>query len=343
MCSKPHLASWVQLSLIASALLWGCSKEVKSGNEVVIYTSADEPYSQPVLSLFKQKTGIEVRAVYDAEASKTVGLVNRLIAEKARPKADVFWNSEVCRTVVLKQQGVLQKYMSPAAADIPSSFKDPEGYWTGFAARARVLLCNSNLVKEFPASIHELSEPKWKGRFAVANPLFGTAGTQIAAWFNVWGGERTRTLLGQWKVNGVMVVNGNAQARDLVASGEIPACLTDTDDAFEVISKGRPVRMIYPDQGDQDEGLFLIPNTVCLMAGAPHPEAGKKLIDFLLSSEVEEMLANGPSAQIPLRASVKRPTHVKGLGELKILKADYEKVAAALPESAAYIEDSFLK
>jgi len=100
--------------------------------QVVVYTSLDQIFSEPVLRDFERLTGIKVRAVYDVEAAKTTGLVNRLIAEKKRPKCDVFWNSEIGRTIVLKRKGVLTPYCSPSALDIPPIFKDKEGSWTGF-------------------------------------------------------------------------------------------------------------------------------------------------------------------------------------------------------------------
>jgi len=60
---------------------------------VVVYTSVDQVYSEPVIRAFEKRTGILVLPVYDVEASKTTGLVNRLIAERGRPQADVFWKS----------------------------------------------------------------------------------------------------------------------------------------------------------------------------------------------------------------------------------------------------------
>lgn len=98
-----------------------CSKKGASTEkkEVVVYTSLDKVFSEPVLEAFEQKTGIKVLAVYDSEATKTTGLVNRLIAEKEAPRVDVFWNSETGRTIVLKQKGILAPYESPSAADIP--------------------------------------------------------------------------------------------------------------------------------------------------------------------------------------------------------------------------------
>ncbi len=142
-------------------------------SEVVVYTSLDQVFSEPILKDFELQTGIQVKPVYDVEATKSTGLVNRLIAEKTNPRADVFWNSEVGRTLVLKGKSVLSPYSSPAAKDIPEQFKDPNGYWTGFAARARVLIYNTEMVNssEVPQSIFELTSDKWKD-----NVIKGTDG-----------------------------------------------------------------------------------------------------------------------------------------------------------------------
>lgn len=96
-------------------LLWACDQTSESQNKqqtVVIYTSVDQIFSESILQQFEQQSGIQVKALYDVEASKTVGLVNRLLAEKDNPQADVFWNSEVSRTIQLKQSGILQPYQS---------------------------------------------------------------------------------------------------------------------------------------------------------------------------------------------------------------------------------------
>ena len=76
----------------------------RSPQEVVIYTSLDQLFSEPVLKDFEKNSSIKVKALYDTEVSKTVGLVNRLIAERDNPQADVFWNSEIVRTILLKRE-----------------------------------------------------------------------------------------------------------------------------------------------------------------------------------------------------------------------------------------------
>ncbi|MDD1695423.1 MAG: hypothetical protein LUQ54_00860, partial [Methanoregula sp.] len=122
----------VILVFVPAAFLFQDGLAMKKSREVVIYTSVDQVYSEPVFREFENRTGIHVSPVYDVEAAKTTGLVNRLIAEKSHPQADVFWSGEIVQTMLLEREGVLGRYDSPAAADIPLQLRSPNGSWTGF-------------------------------------------------------------------------------------------------------------------------------------------------------------------------------------------------------------------
>ena len=322
-------------------LVIGCDREVT--REVVIYTSVDQVFSEPILRDFEKETGIKIKAVYDVEASKTVGLVNRLLAEKEHPRCDVFWNSEVGRTIFLKQKGLFTPYASPSAKDIPPQFKDKDGYWTGFAARARVLVYNTNLLKEsdLPKSIFDLTKVQWKGKVALGYPVFGTTATHMAALYATLGQEKTEKFLKELKANEVVIVNGNSVVRDMVVEGQLPIGFTDTDDVNVAIQAGKPVKMIYPDRDGL--GTLLIPNSVALINNAPHLEQGKKLIDYLLSREVESKLAFCESAQMPIREGVKTPPHVPSFSSIKAMKVDYYDVAENIEKSDRFCQSLFIR
>ncbi|NIA10675.1 MAG: extracellular solute-binding protein [Nitrospiraceae bacterium] len=311
--------------------------------DVVIYTSVDQFISEPILRGFEQKTGIRVKVVYDVEASKTTGLINRLIAEKNRPKCDVFWNSEVAGTIILKRKNILAPYLSPSAKDIPQKFKDKDHYWTGFSARAHVLIYNTMLLKknEVPKSIFELTKPQWRGKVALSYPLFGTAATHTAALYVILGKQKTQNYLKALKANDVIIVDGNSVSRDLVAEGKLPLGFTDTDDVNVAIRSGKPVNMVYPNQ--DGIGSLLIPNTIALIKRAPHPQTGKKLIDYMLSKETETKLAFSEAGQMPLRDDVKRPPYVPDYHSFKTMQIDYVKVAEKIPEAARFCQELFTK
>ncbi|MBI1290067.1 extracellular solute-binding protein [bacterium] len=305
---------------------------------VVIYTAHDRQFSEPILLEYTRRTGVEVRPVYDTEAVKTVGLVNRLLAERQSPRCDVFWNNELLRSVQLMEEGLTAAYHSPSAATIPDAMKDPDGHWTGFAARARVILVNTKKLGDRPAptSPMALIDPAWKGEGAFAKPLFGTTSSHAAVIWAMRGADYSKDFWTRAVDNGLMMP-GNAQARDAVVDGRATFCWTDTDDAYGAIEDGAPVKMYYPEEDPAGPGTLLIPNTVVLIKGSPNPEGGKALIDFLLSEEVEAMLAKSRSAQIPVRESVAPPPGLEPLPKDRILAVDWGKARESIAPCSEWL------
>ncbi len=305
------------ISLLISSCFMaaGCAQEEKVDSTVVVYTSVDQIYAEPIFNEFEKSSGIKVQAVYDVEAAKTTGLVNRLIAEKNNPQADVFWNGEFAQTILLKQEGILTPYRSPSAQDIPENLIDAEGYWAGAGGRCRVILVNTELMaaEDYPDSIFDFLNEKYPAdKVGIAYPLFGTTATQAAAMYAYLGPEEGKSFFSELKDRGVQVVDGNSVVRDMVADGRLMMGLTDTDDAVGALEKGKPVKMIFPDQDKM--GTLIIPYTTGLVAGGPHPEAGQKLIDYLLSPEVEKEVFNAGFSQVTVRALGIESEYLPSLG-----------------------------
>jgi iron(III) transport system substrate-binding protein len=315
--------SFALLLTLAVSVLGGCTSRSR---EVVVYTSVDQVVSEPILRDFEKQSGLTVRAVFDTEETKSTGVLNRLLAEAAHPQADVFWSGDPVRPFVLIKRGLVVPYESPGASGIPPSFRAKDGSWTGFAARVRVLLVNKNRVPAaaMPRSIRDLGDPRWKGATAMANPLFGTTTMHVAALFTTWGEEQGRAFLQSLRDNQARIVSSNGEVKRLVASGEVAFGVADTDDAQEALSEHAPIEVVFPDQ--DGIGTLVMPTTVSLMQGSPHPDGGRKLVDFLLTPEVEKRLAEA-AAHVPLRAIVQRPPGVKRAGEFKAMTVDYAKVA----------------
>ncbi len=312
-------------------------KQTNKENVVVVYVAEDQVFSEPILKEFEKSTGIRVKAIYDTEETKSTGVMNRLLAEKNNPVADVYWANEPIRAEILKQKEISTPYVSPNAKDIPSEFKDPEGFWTGFSARARVLVVGEN-IKNPPSSVLDYTKPEWKGKGVIANPLFGTTTSYVAALFVVWGDEKAKQFMQQMKKNHVAISTSNGESADFVASGKYAFSLVDSDDAVNRMRAGRPIKMIYPDQEPNGIGTFIVPNTVMLIKGAPHPEAGKRLIDYLLSKEVEKKLAFADCAQIPLHPGVDMPKELKPIDQIRSMKVDYSKVAKKMLEIQQFLK-----
>jgi iron(III) transport system substrate-binding protein len=334
---KLTIATVVAAFSVAAVVLLGVAGCSSKEQAVVVYVSEDQVFSEPILRDFERDTGIRVKPVFDTEEAKSTGVMNRLLAEKNNPQADVYWANEPIRAEVLKQQGIAAAYESPSAQGIPANFKDAQGYWTGFSARARVLLVN-NSVAEKPKSISAYVDPKFNSRTVIANPLFGTTTTEIAALFIIWGDEKAKTFLADMKRNNVKISTSNGESADFVASGQFDFALVDSDDGANRIKQGEPVEMIYPDQGDNEPGCFIVPNAVVLIKGAPHQQIAKKLVDYLLSSETERKLAQSDAAQIPLHEGVETPAIVRKIENIRTMKTDYAAVARKMKEIEPFLK-----
>ncbi len=336
-----NLNSFTILSILFFGFCYSSLPAQDEDREVVVYTALDKQFSEPILDLFERRTGTDVRVVYDTEAVKTVGLVNRLLAERNRPRCDVFWNNEILRSIQLKKEGLTEAYISPNAEDIPDNMKDPEGHWTGFAARSRVLLINTDKLPDstlWPQSINDIVDPKWKGQAGFAKPLFGTTNTHSVVMWTEGSPEAAKTFWTRAFENGIMYP-GNAQARDAVAAGEIAWCMTDTDDAHGAILDGAPVDIVYPENGPAGEGVLLMPNTLVLMKNSPNEREGKALIDFLLSTEVEELLASSRSAQIPVREGLQGPRLLKTPKESEVMEVDWERAYEGIAPANTWLRE----
>lgn len=333
--------------VVGSALLAGCGgDDGEPVREVVLYCAHDQVHAEPLVREFERVTGIKVRAEYDIEAHKTVGLVRRIREEQGRPRCDVFWNNEVAHTVSLASDGLLASYDSPSAADIPEQFRDPERRWTGFGARARVFIVNTDRLgdRAAPDGMWDLVDPTWKADCGMARPLTGTTLTHVAALYTVLGEERTNEYLAGLRANEVHLTSGNATLMKQVRESNFTWGWTDTDDYWVAKSdpNGYAVDAVFPDSGPDGIGTLLIPNTVAILANAPNPDEAQVLVDYLLTAEFEAKLADSRSAQIPVHESLKGRPHKLPLDGVKWMEVDYAEVGAVIDERFEELKETFL-
>ncbi|HYT95354.1 MAG TPA: extracellular solute-binding protein, partial [Gemmataceae bacterium] len=342
---------YLLLVLLVLLALAGCGTD--RTKRVVLYCAQDREFAEDVLREFTNHTQLAVEPRFDTEANKAVGLYEDLVREARRPRCDIYWNNEILATIRLQRQGFLEPYASSAAEPYPALFKATDHTWHAFGARARVLLINTRVMEErkipraqWPASLLDLTHPRWKGQVAMSKPMAGTSATQAACLFQAWGADKARKFYRDLKANDVQIVPGNKQSAERVGLGQFAIGLTDTDDAIAEIAAGKPVEMIYPDRdAPEDSGLgtLFIPNTVAVIKGCPNPQGARKLVDFLLSPEVEAKLALSASRQIPLNPNVKAalPKEIEAARTARVLQVDFGKAADLWDEVQQFLRTEF--
>jgi iron(III) transport system substrate-binding protein len=296
-------------------IVCGCSQQ----NSVTIYTSQDQEYAEPIFNHFTKQTGIKVRPVYDNEAAKTVGLVNRLIAEKNNPQCDVFWNNEESRTVKLAAQGIIDER------------------WP-FGSRSRRLVYNTNLVHNPPLNLEALTNLVWRSKVAIAYPLFGTTSGHFLVLRQHWGDERWKEWCRALVANKTLVVDGNSVVVKMVAKGEAQIGITDSDDVAAGIREGLPISSVVL----IEDGL-IIPNTIGVVHGAPHLKNAELLMNFIRSQDVHVLESLG-AFDSAFWADLAKHREINGkLALSRMPKSDWNVILRDENTSLEFLKGLFLR
>lgn len=261
-------------------------------SSVTLYCSVDEVYARPIVRYLEQRGGLRINVLYDTEAAKTAGLANKIRAEQARPRGDVFWASALLQTMLLGRQHLLQPYLSPSAAGIPDAFKDRGGLWCTLGVRPRVILYRPG--QPTPHSWQDLAGRQGVG---IGNPQFGTVSDWTAALAARWGPAATLSWFGKLHRNQIQIFSGNSLVAQALTAGNTNYGVVDTDDFLQEAARQPDLKATTLSAPE----AVLIPGSVAMLRGAPHPAAARKLLDLLLSPTCEALLVQSMPGVLPLR------------------------------------------
>jgi iron(III) transport system substrate-binding protein len=300
--------------LCLGSMFLGLVKSAAAAPTVIAYCAQDQVYAEPIFRQFEKQTGIKLRAVYDNEAVKTVGLANRLLAERRHPVCDVFWGNEELRTRQLAAQDV---------------FAATNG-WVAFGYRSRRIVINTNQLTESaaPHSLLELTNAVWDGKLALAYPQFGTTATHFHALRQHWGDALWQSWCRGLAANRPFLLDGNSEVVKAVGRAQAWLGLTDSDDIAGGQREGLPIQALPLTQE-----TLLIPNTLGKIRGGPHPESAQRLVEFLQSAPVVAELIRAQALEGVTKNSVQNPT----------LQLDWRKVLDQLESTTAELNRIFLR
>jgi iron(III) transport system substrate-binding protein len=278
-------------TLSFALVISGCHKQTKttldaagkSGREVILFTAHPATTVRPLLSDFVQKYGVNVRIISECadNGPQRLDLVARLIlharnrpAEK-KAEADIFWSDEPTRAILLKRHGAAAPYLSPQILEIPSNFRDPAGYWVGFAARPSFTLFNRLQLRPEQAAAFPKSAPNVVP--VVTAPLTGGAAATALAYAARNGFVELQTHYYALKNAGTVFYADEKQTRLALVGGSANWGVLLGEQGVEALS--------------QAEGVLLVPDAAVLLSGAPNEFDARKLIDYLAGLEFAEALS----------------------------------------------------
>jgi iron(III) transport system substrate-binding protein len=291
--------------------------------EVVVYSARIEPLIKPMFDEFTRRTGTRVRFFSASESE----LFERLKAEGAQSPADVLMTVDVGNLWLAEHAGLLQPFQSaPVEKNIPAHLRAKHNEWVGLSVRARTIAYSTERVRPEELSTYEaLGEPKWRGRLCLRTSRKVYNQSMVAAMVKTLGEKRTEDVVRGWMANEPRIFASDTKLLEAIAAGQCDVGLVNTYYLAQLKAKEArfPVALFWPNQ--QDRGVHVNISGAGVTRHAPHRDAAIKLIEFLSSSDVQNLYAD-INYEYPANPAVKPSALLAGWGSFK---ADPVDVAAA--------------
>lgn len=288
-------------AIFFATIFTGCGDEKKnsesagSKNKLMIYTSMKENLIGGIVEGFKKKyPNIDV----DYQSGGAGKLMAKVYAEKQSGHivADVIWTSEIPDFYQMKRDGLLENFRPAVFDELLNPFDDYDGSFTAARLGTLGIVINTEKVKTDPTWEDLATDPLYKDSFEFADPaLSGTAYMSFALLEKQFGDEYLQRL----RQNGIVKGHGSGQVVDDTANGTVNACLGVDYITFGKIDKGAKIKLVYPQE------LVMIPSPVAIFKDSNNPDAAKKFVDYLLSQEAQQKIAD--AGTVPVRKDVKIP------------------------------------
>lgn len=316
----------ILLSVLLAVLVLACgagntSNDKKDAGKLLFYAGLQEDHAALIAQEFEKETGIKTEFVR-LSSGETLA---RLKAEKDNMTASVWYGGPVDGMVAAAEEGIIEPYVSPEAANIKPEYKDPKGMWTGIYVGYLGFVGNEKLLKEknipMPTSWADLLKPEYKGEIVVAHPgSSGTAYTMLATLVQLMGEDEAMTYLK--KLNGQIrqyTKSGTAPGR-MVGTGEALIGITFLHDGIKYQKEGyTDIILAAPSEGT---GFEI--GGVALLKNGPDQENAKKFIDWVLSKKTQELGKTVGSFQFLTNTSAVNPEEAKVVEGAKLINYNFD-------------------
>ncbi len=288
--------------------------------DVVLYSSNSVEAINAVSDEFNKKyPDIHISPV----RGSTGAMMQRIKAESASPKGDIFWSGGFPALGLYKEY--FASYQSPEEKGIPAHFRGPNDLWLGTNAHVMVIMVNKRALKgdPVPASWKDLADPRWKDRLVIGDPE-----KTSSSYAMLWGINET---MGREPLKGIArnatQVSTASQVYEGVAKGEFAVGMTMEYAAQEYVAGGdKDIQIVYP-----SEGTFVAPEGMALVKNAPHAADARKFYDYLASRQAQQMLVQRFFRR-PVREDVDlAKVGLPRMGQIKVTPFDDAKATAAQP------------
>ena len=301
------------------------SDPTKLSGKVVVYMPSPAGLADKIAAGFEAKTGVKVE-----QFQGTTGeILARLETEAVNPVADVVILASWADGLSMKKDGKLLSYAPEGSNIMHTAWKDADNTVFGTSASAVGVIYNITLFPTLGSDWHELSDVQYKDNLAIPDPTkSGACKDFLSGFINNKGEAEGWKILEGLAANGMTVPGANAAALEAVTTGEKGILVAGVDyNAYSSIAKGEPLNIYYP-RG----GTVINPRPAMILKTSPNTDNAKAFMDYLLSDEAQELVAN--AYLLPGRSDVVCKNRAN-VSEIPVLEIDWEWMMDNATEIAA--------
>lgn len=287
--------------------------ETKLSGKLVVYSAGPQGLAEKIQKGFESKTGVKVE-MFQGTTGK---ILSRMEAEKANPVVDVVVLASLPAAQGLKKGGQTLEYKDAKNAEkLINGWSDKDGHFFSYSASALGIVYNTKLVKNPPQDWSDLTKEEWRGKVNIPDPAQSGSALDFITGYLSGKGEAGWQLLAQYKQNGVVVAGANQEALDPVITGAKSIVAAGVDYmTYQAKAKGEPVDMLYP-----SSGTVISPRPAAIIKTSKNTANAKAFIDYLLSDEVQNMVAD--TYLLPGRSDIKAKGRASA-DQIPLLKIDW--------------------
>ncbi len=347
---RPLWALMLAVLLVMVVAVSGCSgadtvssttpeapEAAEPSGPLVVYSSRNENFVDPLLEKFTTDTGIEVSVLHAGDA-----VVNKLKEEAGSVQADIIIANDIGALEYLRLEGLLG---GPEAVDgiesIDADYRAADNSWVALSARTRVLMYNKDLITEaeVPSRIEDLADPAYEGMFAITRG--GNSGMigHVSALRNEWGDERTEEWIAAVKDNAGAITEGHGDIRRAVGAGEFAFGLVNNYYYHQQLAEptDNNVGVVYPDQGSGEMGAVVNGAGVGVVAGGPNPEAARVFFEWVLLPENQREFS-WASLEVPINPEIEAVPDARPISDYVVHAMPLRELGTVWEDTRALIE-----
>ncbi|UJW56573.1 extracellular solute-binding protein [Bacillus sp. A116_S68] len=318
------------------------TEEAALDGELVVYSSRNETFVQALLDKFSEETGVEVRALHDADPLQ-------IQEEAGNVQADVFISNDLGALEYLNQQELLEGTDPDNVDTIDEQFRAENNEWIAISARARGFIYNKDLIseEEMPTKMEDLLDPEWadvENGYAITRGGNGGMIGNVSALRYEWGDDQTAEWIQAIQENSAGIFEGHGDIRRAVGAGEHAFGLVNNYYYHQQLEEptDNNVGFIYTDQGDDEMGAIANAAGLGMVAGSPNEENAKAFIEWVLEEE-NQLAFVGESLEVPINTNLEPPyEEAVPFSELSVQDMPLKELGNYFEDTRTLIEDAGL-